>query len=84
MDQRTEFVLRALKNVERFSDLCQEFGIARKTGYKWEERFLQEGLAGLGDQSRRPDASPEQVQEAMVCQIVKLRHAHPRRGARKL
>jgi putative transposase len=84
VDQRTEFVLRALRNAEVFGDLCREFGISRKTGYKWKERFLQDGLGGLGDQSRRPDSSPSEVSEAMVCRIVKLKVAHPSWGARKL
>jgi putative transposase len=84
VDQRTEFVLRALRNAEVFGDLCREFGISRKTGYKWKERFLQDGLGGLGDQSRRPDSSPNEVSEAMVCRIVKLKVDHPSWGARKL
>ncbi len=84
MDQRTEFVLRAMRNVESFGELCLEYGISRKTGYKWKQRFVEEGLAGLGDQSRRPTKSPNEVAEAMVCQIVKLRVAHPTWGSRKL
>lgn len=84
MDQRTEFVLRVMRNSERFGDVCREFGISRKTGYKWKERFLEDGLSGLGNQSRRPDASPKEIGETMVCQIVKLRTAHPTWGARKL
>lgn len=84
VDKRTEFVLRALRDVERFGDVCREFGISRKTGYKWKQRFLEDGLAGLGDQSRRPENSPGGIGEAMVCQIVKLRGAHPTWGARKL
>ena len=40
MDQRTEFVLRALRGVERFGDLCRDFGITRKTGYKWIRRYF--------------------------------------------
>jgi len=84
VDQRTEFVLRALRNAEVFGDLCREFGISRKTGYKWKERFFQQGLEGLGDQSRRPETSPSEVGETMVCRIVKLKMAHPSWGARKL
>ena len=34
-------------------DLCREFGVSRKTGYRWKELFLREGLSGLADQSRR-------------------------------
>src|SRR4051794_22236316 len=84
LDQRTEFVLRVLGNREPFGELCREFGVSRKTGYKWKERFLREGLAGLGDQSRRPNSTPNEINESMVCQIIKLRLAHPSWGARKL
>ena len=84
VDQRTEFVLRVLRNVEHFGDVCREFGISRKTGYKWKERFLSEGLGGLGNHSRRPVTCPNEVKEEMVCRIVKLKLAHPSWGARKL
>lgn len=84
VDQRSEFSLRAVRGVEKFGDLCREFGISRKTGYKWKERFLSEGLSGLSDQSRRPASSPTGIGEDMVCRIVKLRQAHPSWGAGKL
>jgi putative transposase len=84
MDQRTEFVLRVLRNVERFGDVCKEYGISRKTRYKWKERFFEDGLSGLGDVSRRPKTSPNELGEGIVCQILKLKLAHPCWGARKL
>jgi transposase InsO family protein len=84
MDQRAAFVLRVIKEKERFADVCREFGISRKTGYKWKERFMLEGLSGLDDESRRPKTSPTGLGETMVCQIIKLKHAHPGWGARKL
>lgn len=84
VDQRTEFVLRSLRNVESFGALCREYGISRKTGYKWKERFLEDGLQGLTDHSRRPSNSPSEIGESMVCRIVKLKLAHPSWGARKL
>jgi putative transposase len=84
VDQRTEFVLRVLRGGEGFGEICREYGISRKTGYKWKERFIQEGLSGLGDESRRPKRSPSELSETMVCQIIKLKHAHPGWGPRKL
>jgi transposase InsO family protein len=84
MDQRKEFVLRVMGSGERFKEVCREFGISRKTGYKWKERFLQEGLGGLCDTSRRPKTSPSELSETMVCQIVRLKLAHPSWGPRKL
>ncbi len=84
MDQRTEFVLRVMRNVERFGDVCKEYGISRKTGYKWKARFLEDGLSGLGNASRRPKTSPSELSEAMICQMIRLKLAHPDWGARKL
>lgn len=84
VDQRTEFVLRVVRGGERFGDVCREYGISRKTGYKWKERFLLEGMSGLGDESRRPKASPSELSETMVCEIIRLKLAHPGWGARKL
>ena len=53
MEQRTEFALRAPKT-GIFRELRQEYGISAKTGYKWRERFLRQGLGGMAEQSRRP------------------------------
>src|ERR1700732_683423 len=46
MDQRREFALKALGTLN-FRALCQEYGISAKTGYKWRERFLRQGLEGM-------------------------------------
>jgi transposase InsO family protein len=84
MNERTEFVLRVMRGLESFGELCREYGISRKTGYKWKKRFMEEGLDGLADQSRRPHASPNELDEDTVCRIVKLKHAHPSWGPAKL
>jgi len=84
MDTKTEFVLRAMRQDSDFCGLCREFGISRKTGYKWKERFLEDGLTGLVERSRRPANSPNQLGEDQVCRIVRLKQAHPHWGPRKL
>ena len=83
MEQRIEFALRALRALN-FRALCQEYGISAKTGYKWKERFLREGVAGMAEESRRPKRSPEQLPEAEVCEIVRLKLAHLNWGPRKI
>ncbi len=83
MNQRTEFVLKALQT-DNFRALCQEYGISPKTGYQWKERFVTEGLSGLAEHSRRPRSSPEGLSEAVVCEIVRLKQKHRYWGARKL
>src|ERR1700748_3158142 len=76
MEQRTELALKALKT-ENFGALCQEYGISTKTGYKWQERFLSRGIAGLAEESRRPRGHVSELQTEEVCQIVRLKFAHP-------
>lgn len=83
MNQRTEFVLRTLSS-DNFRALCQEYGISTKTGYKWRERFWQQGLGGLRDISRRPLSSPGGLAEGVVCEIVRLKNAHRSWGPRKI
>jgi len=83
MNQRTEFVLRAMET-DNFRQLCQEYGISAKTGYKWRERFLEYGVRGMAELSRRPKSSPNGLDEAVVCEIVRLKVQHPHWGPRKL
>jgi hypothetical protein len=83
MDQRIEFALKALKT-DNFRALCAEYGISAKTGYKWRERLLQFGLAGLSEQSRRPRGHAEQLPEGTICEMVRLKVAHRHWGPRKI
>ena len=43
---------------DRTTDLCLEYGISRKTGYKFWDRYKELGPEGLFDVSRRPLHSP--------------------------
>ena len=83
MNVRTEFVLRVFEAKVPFNDLCKEFGISRKTGYKWKERFLENGLEGLSDQSRRPVSSPQQLGENSVCRHCETQVSASQLGATK-
>jgi putative transposase len=53
MDERLQFVARRLAG-EAMAELCREFGISRKTGYKIFDRYQECGIQGLTDRSRRP------------------------------
>jgi transposase InsO family protein len=83
MEQRIEFALKALQSLN-FRVLCQEYGISAKTGYKWKERFLREGLGGMEERSRRPHGHAEQLTEEVVCEMVRLKLAHKSWGPRKI
>lgn len=81
---RYEFVLRSLHEGISFRALCREYGIEPKTGYKWKQRFLKEGAAGLEDRTRRPRSHPSELGEDVICEMVRLKKAHPKWGPRKL
>jgi transposase InsO family protein len=83
-EERRKFVTTYLKGAWSLSELCESFGISRKTGYKYLDRFMEQGPPGLDDRSRAPhhhkNATPPEVVEA----IVDARRAHPTWGPRKL
>jgi transposase InsO family protein len=83
MEERIEFGIKAIQTLN-FRALCQEYGISAKTGYKWKERFLREGIQGMEEQSRRPQSHADQLPEEKVCEMVRLKLAHPAWGPRKI
>jgi transposase InsO family protein len=78
-----EFAMKSLRT-DNFRALCADYGISAKTGYKWQQRLLQYGLTGMAEQSRRPKHSAHELAEAVVCEIVRLKQAHPYWGPRKI
>lgn len=84
MALREEFTLRALEPGANLSELCREYGISRKTGYKWKDRFQTHGVAGLADMSRRPHSAPLRASGEVVLAVIDQRRVHPRWGPKKL
>lgn len=64
--------------------LCADFGISRKTGYKILRRYAEEGPSALSDRSRAPDRHPNQTPVAIEAAILRERKAHPTWGSKKL
>jgi transposase InsO family protein len=84
VDERMRFVASCLADEESMTQLCQQFGISRRVGYKWLRRYEQSGPAGLQEQSRAPHRHPHQVPTERQEQIRQLRQQHPYWGSRKL
>ncbi len=70
---RMDFVMIARDPDASKSETCRQFGISRRTGYKWLRRYEAEGLMGLRDRCRRPMSSPLRASGDIVTDIVKLR-----------
>jgi transposase InsO family protein len=82
--RRMDFVMIAREPEVNKSEVCRQFGISRKTGYKWLQRYDAGGLTALEDRSRRPISSPLQVSGDVVLELVRLRNRHEHRGPKKL
>lgn len=84
MDQRVRFIAEYIKDYFPFSELCLQFNISRKTGYKWVERYEEEGPKGLADHSRRPHSCPHCTDQEIIDALVRSREKHPTWGPKKL
>lgn len=77
---RLQFVLEVLQRKRPRAMLCAEYGISRKTGYKWVARFRAGGAGGLVDRSHIPHACPQQLPVAVRRELLRLRRVHPTWG----
>jgi len=84
MGERCGFVLLAGKRQQSFKSLCAEYGISRKTGYKWVERYHKYGLEALTEWSRRPLSCPHKTPAAVERLVLSERRKHPTWGPKKL
>jgi len=84
VQERERFALEALKCEVSFAELCRRYGISRKTGYKWLDRFLREGAAGLEDRSHEPHECPHRLSDWVVERILEMRYAQPTWGPKKI
>ena len=83
MDERLRFVARLLEG-EKMAELCREFDISRKTGYKIFTRYKDIGLEVLTDRSRRPYRQANRLPFQVETLIVALKREHPSWGAPKI
>jgi transposase InsO family protein len=84
VSERSEFVTFASREGTVISALCRQYGVSRKTGYKWLHRLRGEGWEGLRDRSRRPHRSPRRTPAGVEALVCTLRTEHPAWGGRKL
>lgn len=83
-DRRKEFVHAYKESSLSFADLCRKFEISRKNGYKWVERFNQEGFEGLKNRSRAPINQNYTTHPTLVDQIIEVRLKYPTWGPKKV
>ena len=75
---RKEFIAAAQES-KNISSLCREFGISRKTGYKWMNRSKQNN--DLKDRSHAPKNIPNRTSQEIEDRILAVRSDNPGWGA---
>lgn len=85
MQQRVLFIADYLRQQSSITELCVHYGISRKTGYKWIQRYEQSGIEGLAEQSSKPVTCATQTPYHIEQAIIKLRqHYQCTPGAKKI
>jgi putative transposase len=83
-DERHAFVKACSRGDEKVAAVCRRFGVSRRVGYKWLERYEAEGKQGLGDRRRTPRYSPQEIEEKVAQALLAVRRRHPSWGPRKV
>lgn len=84
MEERIRFVLEAEGGEWNFSELCEGYGISRKTGYKWWQRYVEMGVLGMEERARRPKSSPQRTAQWLEELILTERKRRTSWGPKKL
>ncbi len=84
MQERMKFIMNVLEGTYSMSELCGYYGISRKTGYKWVDRYRQGGVRSLYDRSRAPIHHPDEITPQVKDSILAVKERFPKWGARKI
>jgi transposase InsO family protein len=84
MEQRIQFITDWLRKTHTVIDLCALYGISRKSGYKWIERYLREGPDWVLDRSHSARVIANKTPLVVEQALMQMRAVHPTWGARKL
>jgi len=84
MSLKKEFILKSFNREQTFTELCREYGISTKTGYKWLQRFLEGGFPALKEQSRKPVSNSKETPEAISVELIRIKNLHKNWGASKI
>jgi putative transposase len=84
VDERMRFVLALERGEESFAQTCRRFGVSRRCGYKWWDRYRIGGVDGLFDRSRAPVTHPLTVASSTWEACLAVRREHPTWGPLKV
>lgn len=84
MHQREQFAAAVATGETSVAECCRQYGISRKTGYKWLARLAADPAGGAQNRSRAPHHVPHAVSQGVRETVLALRARHPTWGPKKL
>lgn len=72
-EQRKDLVEAYWKGTTSMVELCQQFGVSRKTAYKWCDRYKRLGSSGLKDMSKAPQNPNTLYSEETINMAIDLK-----------
>ena len=84
MEEIIRFVMLARSDRFTLTELCEQFGVSRKTAYKYLARYEANGLKGLQLRSHRPLNSPQRTDADVEALILADRRLHRTWGPKKI
>ena len=75
-NSRALMVSRVLEERRSVASVAEEFGVSRRTVYKWVQRYCDNGGSGLEDGSSKPGVVRHQLGQEWVELIVELRREY--------
>jgi putative transposase len=84
MDQRVALIADWLRGEWSVTELAARYRVARKTVYKWVERYQGDPEHGLAERSRAPITPGRAMEPEVRAAILEVRRQYPRWGPKKL
>jgi transposase InsO family protein len=84
MEEKLRFLFEYELGEGTMTELCQQYGFSRETGYVWLRRYRAAGVTGLVERNRTPLRHPNQTPAEIERMVLELRQAHMHWGPRKL
>ncbi len=84
MSARIDFVRACLNRSKRIVEICNEFGISEKTGYKYLRRVREGGFEALEERSHAPRNHANRITSDVAESIVAIRKKYPHYGAQTI
>lgn len=82
--QRLQLIQAYIEGDRSMTDICKQYDVSRKTGYKWCERFLELGEHGLKDLPKTPHTLKHIYTKNQIDRAIDIKLRHRTWGPKKV